>query len=61
MRSNLLFAAAAARILRASHAACEHQQMALAWRARRAQNASRCGGGQRARPHHCVAFSNATQ
>eukprot|EP00974_Lingulodinium_polyedra_P095830 9289171-Lingulodinium_polyedra.AAC.1 len=28
--------------------------MVPAWRARGAQNASRCGGGQRLPPHHCV-------
>eukprot|EP00974_Lingulodinium_polyedra_P047977 4606931-Lingulodinium_polyedra.AAC.1 len=43
-RSRSLSAATAARILRASHAPCEHHFLAFAWRARRAQNANRCGG-----------------
>eukprot|EP00974_Lingulodinium_polyedra_P067289 6514111-Lingulodinium_polyedra.AAC.1 len=57
MRLRSLSVAATARILRASHAPRGHQQMASAWRARRAQNVSRCGGGQRLQPHHCATFA----
>eukprot|EP00974_Lingulodinium_polyedra_P126233 11197537-Lingulodinium_polyedra.AAC.1 len=31
--------------------------MVSAWCVRRAQNVSRCGGGQRLQPHHCAAFA----